>query len=112
MIINIMEGLIDLRGTNALERKFVLAFLKGLASIKYRDIFKRAEAEKRKGKQESTEAEPEIDVSFLYENLFNPQEVQPDQFNKLVENGMRLINEVVTHNMDKEQLDNFLAVKV
>ena len=41
-----MEGMIDLRGVNSLERKFALAFLKGLASIKYRDIFKRAEARK------------------------------------------------------------------
>jgi hypothetical protein len=37
-----MEGIIDLRGANNLERKFVLAFLKGLASIKYNDIFKKA----------------------------------------------------------------------
>ncbi|MFO0116679.1 MAG: hypothetical protein ACK521_03380, partial [bacterium] len=74
----IMEGMIDLRGVNALERKFVLAFLKGLASIKYRDIFKRAEAEKMKGKTENAEAEPDIDVSFLYENLFGPQDITPD----------------------------------
>ena len=47
-----MEGMIDLRGASSLERKFILAFLKGLTSIKYRDIFKKAEAEKQKGKTE------------------------------------------------------------
>ena len=107
-----MEGTIDIRGADTLERKFVLAFLKGLASIKYRDIFKKAEAEKQKGKTEKVESEPEIDVGFLYENLFNPQEVSPDVFNKLVENGMKMITEVVTQNMNKETLENFLAVKV
>ena len=38
-----MEGVIDLRASDFLERKFVLAFLKGLTSIKYRDMFKKAE---------------------------------------------------------------------
>ena len=46
-----MEGVIDLSGTNSLDRKFVLAFLKGLTSIKYRDIFKKLEAEKMKKDQ-------------------------------------------------------------
>ena len=107
-----MEGTIDFRGADSLERKFALAFLKGLASIKYRDILKKAEAEKQKGKNENAEPEPEIDVGFLYENLFNPQEVSPDAFNKLVDNGMRLIHEVVNQNMNKETLDGFLAIKV
>ena len=106
-----MEGVIDLRGANSLERKFVLAFLKGLTSIKYRDVFKKQEAEKKK-RDQTQEAEPDIDISFLYENLFNPQEVSPDVFNKLVENGMRLINEVVMQNMSKEDLEGFLQLKV
>ena len=89
----------------------MLAFLKGLTSIKYRDIFKKLEDEKRK-RDQTQEAEPEIDISFLDENLFNPQEVSPDVFNKLVDNGMRLINEVVAQNMSKEDLEGFLQSKV
>ena len=42
-----MEGVIDLKAADYLERKFVLAFLKGLTSIKYRDMFKKAEALKQ-----------------------------------------------------------------
>ena len=107
-----MEGMIDLRGANTLERKFVLAFLKGLASIKFRDIFKKAEAERQKGKSEKQETEPDIDIGFLYENLFNPQDLTPDAFNKLVENGMRAIQEIVSQNMNKDTLDGFLTAKV
>jgi hypothetical protein len=67
-----MEGAIDLRAADFLERKFVLAFLKGLTSIKYRDMFKKALVLKQSKQGKVEEQEPDIDVGFLYENLFNP----------------------------------------
>ena len=38
--------------------------------------------------------------------------MQPDTFNQLVDSGMRLLSEMVSLNMDKEQLDKYLTRKV
>ena len=38
--------------------------------------------------------------------------MQSDQFNQLVESTMRLMSEIVSLNVDKEQLDKYLARKV
>jgi hypothetical protein len=47
-------------------------------------------------------------LEFLYSNLFDPASVSADTFNQLVENGMRLIAELLEKNPSKDGLDAYL----
>ena len=51
-------------------------------------------------------------LEFLYSNLFDPTTVSPENFNQLVENGMRLITELLEKNPSKEGLDAYLQRRV
>ena len=115
-----MEGLIDLELASELERKVFLAFLKGMTQIKFRNQLRKVEqqsrqrhgaAEDQNGKAE--ESETPIDLEYLYTNLFQGStSLQSEQFNQLVESTLRLISELVSLNMDKDQLDKYMARKV
>jgi hypothetical protein len=103
-----MEAVIvSLDAAHALDRKYMIAFLKGLSAIKYHEYF--AKANKDKANEE--EEEP-MELEFLYGNLFDEDTTSPEDFNTLVENGMKLLSEIVSTNMDKEGLDTFLTRKV
>ena len=56
-----MEGLIDLEIASELDKKFFLAFLKGLTQIKFRSQMKKS-AQAGQDDQE----EPEVDLEYLY----------------------------------------------
>jgi len=47
-------------------------------------------------------------LEFLYSNLFDPATVNADTFNQLVENGMRLISDLLEKNPSKDGLDAYL----
>lgn len=88
-----MENLIDLRAGADLERKYFTAFLKGLASIKYRALFAKLAASQH-------EEEPDVmQLDFLYGNLFDPTITTADTFNQLVEAGLRLLAELLELNV-------------
>lgn len=53
-----------------MEKKYFYAFIKGLSTIKYKEYFQKAKA----NNQGSQENEENVDLSFLYGNLFNEQE--------------------------------------
>ena len=53
-----------------------------------------------------------MDLETLYSMLFNEQTTEPADFNTLVENGMKLISDIVAQNMTKETLEKFLVSKV
>jgi hypothetical protein len=44
--------------------------------------------------------------------LFDQDQFSADQFNQLVEGGMRVITDLLEANMSKEQLEEYLQVKV
>ena len=78
-----------------LDRKFFLAFLKGLASIKYERLIAQVASA-------NNEAVPDhMDIEFLYSNLFNPNVTPADIFNTLVENCMRVISDLLEKNASK-----------
>ena len=71
--------------------------------------------EQTRAKQGNTAEEEEtetVDLEYLYTNLIGPNSMAPDQFNQLVESTMRLMSEIVSLNVDKEQLDKYLTRKV
>lgn len=70
-----MENVIDLNAASDLERKYFLAFLKSLASIRYRGLFEKLAAANKE------EAPEHMDLDFLYSNLFNPEMTPADTFN-------------------------------
>lgn len=113
-----MEGLIDLEIASEVERKVYLAFLKGLTQIKFQSQFKKEESIRQKNKQSADESqqqqteETEVDLEYLYTNLFANTGIQGDQFNQLVEATLRLISEIVSLNMEKDQLEKYLTRKV
>lgn len=77
-----MDNKIDLSAGADLDRKYFTAFLKGLVSIKYKEIFaKLAKA----NKDEEAAADDVMDLDFLYSNLFNQEVTSADTFNYLVE---------------------------
>ncbi len=80
-----MDNLIDLSRAADLDRKYFVAFLKGLMSIKYADLFAKV------ARANSEDAPEVMDLDFLYSNLFNQEITSPDVFNKLVESGLKLI---------------------
>jgi len=111
-----MENVLSFDAAGDLDRKYFLAFLKGLSAIKYKDLFDKVKAAKlaqrqkkglsgADGAEEGAEEDESMDLEFLYGNLFEPASISPDEFNSIVETGMTLINEIVSQNMTKEQLD-------
>ena len=92
-----MEGLITLETAHELDRKYMIAFLKGLAEIKYQTYYQKARTDK--------DEEETMDLEFLYANLFDEQVTTTDDFNTLVENGMKLLHEIVSQNLSKDALD-------
>ena len=63
-----MEGLIDLELAGDIDRKYFLAFLKGLAQIKFRTNFEKVQArkEKQRGNEEAEDDEDHVDLEYLY----------------------------------------------
>ena len=64
-----MEGLIDLEMAGDLDRKYFLAFLKGLSTIKFKDAFKKvkeAKAKQYSGSGQVEDDEEDVDLGFLY----------------------------------------------
>merc|ERR1712080_271541 len=102
-----MEGVISLECAHELDRKYMIAFLKGLSEVKYREYF--AKAKKDQAVQE--EEEP-MDLEFLYANLFDESVTTADDFNTLVENGMKLLSQIVVPNLSKEALEQFIVRKI
>ena len=97
-----MEGSLRV-DAGGMDRKFFYAFIKGLTNIKFKDVFLRS------SKKDSFDIDESMDLQFLYANLFNEQETYLDQFNKLVDSCMQLIEVIVQNNFSKDQLDEFLA---
>ena len=99
-----MEGYIRLDAAGGMDRKYFYAFVKGLTNIKYKEAFLRS------GKD--FDLDESMDLQFLYGNLFNEQETTLDQFNKLVESCLQIIEIIVQNNFSKDQLEDFLANNV
>ena len=57
-----MEGLIDLELAGEMDRKYFLAFLKGLTQIKFKKHFEKVRAAKGISDQD----EEPVDLTFLY----------------------------------------------
>ena len=91
-----------LRITDAggMDRKFFYAFIKGLTNIKYQDIFLRS--------KKDFDLDEGMDLQFLYANLFTEGETTLEQFNKLVEGCLQVIEVIVQNNFSKDQLEEFL----
>ena len=67
-----MEGLIDLEIASELDKKYFLAFLKGLTQIKFKSQMKKS------GQSQENAEEPEVDLEYLYQNLFNDSSISGD----------------------------------
>ena len=65
-----MEAVIKI-DAGGMDRKYFYAFLKGLATIKYKEYF-------LKNKETAGEVDDSMDLQFLYTNLFNDQETSLD----------------------------------
>ena len=88
----------------SMDRKYFYAFVKGLTNIKYKEAFLRS--------KKDFDLDESMDLQFLYANLFNDQETSLDQFNKLVESCLQVIEVIVQNNMTKDQLEEFLTNQV
>ena len=99
-----MENLIDLEMAGDLDRKYFTAFLKGLSKIKFKDAFKKVRDAKanQHGSEQAVDEEEDVDLGWLYSNLFDPHTTSPDEFNQLVENTMRVMSDIVSMNFEKE----------
>lgn len=62
-----MEGLIDLELAGEIDRKYFLAFLKGLTQMRFRKHFEKVKLSK--GLTDLQDEEP-VDLNFLYQNFF------------------------------------------
>jgi len=101
-----MENQIDLTAASDLDRKFFLAFLKGLASIKYERLLAQVAIENH-------EPEPDhMDIEFLYSNLFNPNVTTSETFNTLVENCMRVISDLLEKNASKQTMEEYIGLRI
>ena len=80
-----MEGLIDLEIAGDIDRKYFLAFLKGLTQIKYKSSFAKVQAAKikQRGNEGAEDDEDEVDLEYLYQNLFAQSSIQVEEFNQL-----------------------------
>jgi hypothetical protein len=56
---------------SGMDRKYFYAFIKGLATIKYKEYL-------LKNKDTSGEVDESMDLQFLYTNLFNDQDTSLD----------------------------------
>lgn len=101
-----METLIDLQVAADIERKYFTAFLKGLAGIKYRDLLSKLAV------ANGEEVPEPMELDFLYSNLFNPDVTSADDFNSLVESGLRVISDLLEQNMNKDRLEQYLARRI
>jgi hypothetical protein len=101
-----MDNVINLEAASDLDRKYFLAFLKGLAQIKYKDLYTKLKI------KEGEALDAQMDLEFLYSNLFDPEQFSADTFNQLVENGMRVIADLLEMNMSREALEEYLNRKV
>ncbi|CDW85594.1 UNKNOWN [Stylonychia lemnae] len=97
-----MEGAIKVEA-GGMDKKYFYAFFKGLVNIKYKDQF---------SKSKDIEVDDTLDLQFLYSNLFNSQETSLEQFNKLVEGTLNIIETIVQNNMSKDDLEEFLTNQV
>ena len=88
----------------SMDRKYFYAFVKGLTNIKYKEAFLRS--------KKDFDLDESTDLQFLYANLFTDQETSLDQFNKLVESCLQVIEVIVQNNMTKDQLEEFLTNQV
>ena len=63
-----MEGLIDLEIAGDMDRKYFLAFLKGLTQIKYKTNFAKVHAAKVKQRSHEgvEDEEDQVDLEYLY----------------------------------------------
>lgn len=95
-----------LEAASDIDRKYFLAFLKGLCQIKYKDLYTKLRI------AEGEAIEENMTLEFLYSNLFDPASVSADTFNQLVESGMQLIGELLEKNPSKDGLDTYLQRKV
>jgi hypothetical protein len=60
-----MENVINLEQASDMDRKYFLAFLKGLCQIKYKDIYTKLKI------KEGEQLDNQMDLEFLYSNLFD-----------------------------------------
>lgn len=107
-----MDNKIDLSQGADIERKYFTAFLKGLVSIKYKDLYAKVA---RASKDEDAAQEDVMDLDFLYSNLFNQERTSADTFNHLVEQGLKLIASLLELNMPRnggDAFEDFLQRKV
>eukprot|EP00347_Sterkiella_histriomuscorum_P012290 403369156 len=86
-----------------MDKKYFYAFLKGLVNIKYKEYF---------SKSKDFEIDDTLDLQFLYSNLFNSGETSLEQFNKLVESTLLIVETIVKNKMNKEDLEEFLTNQV
>ena len=99
-----MDTALSLLHAGSMDRKYFYAFIKGLTNIKYKHIFVRS--------KKDFDLDEGMDLQFLYANLFTEGETTLEQFNKLMENSLRLIELIVQNNFSKDQLDDFLNTQV
>jgi hypothetical protein len=101
-----MDNVINLEAAADLDRKYFLAFLKGLAQIKYKDLITKLKI------KEGEALDAQMDLEFLYNNLFDPEQFSADKFNQLVENGMHVIADLLEMNMSRDALEEYLNRKI
>ena len=101
-----MDNVINLEVAADLDRKYFLAFLKGLAQIKYKDLITKLKI------KEGEALDAQMDLEFLYNNLFDPELFSADKFNQLVENGMHVIADLLEMNMSRDALEEYLNRKI
>jgi hypothetical protein len=89
-----MEQTFRITDASGMDRKYFYAFIKGLTNIKYKDIFLRS--------KKDFDLDEGMDLQFLYTNLFQEGETSLDQFNKLVEGSLQIIEVIVQNNFSKE----------
>ena len=101
-----MDNVINLEAAADLDRKYYLAFLKGLAQIKYKDLITKLKI------KEGEALDAQMDLEFLYNNLFDPEQFSADKFNQLVENGMHVIADLLELIMSRDALEEYLNRKI
>ena len=83
-----MEGQATIRiDAGGLDRKYFYAFIKGLTNIKYKQAFLRS--------KKDFDMDESMDLEFLYSNLFNSEETSLEQFNKLVDASLKVVEVIV-----------------
>ncbi len=62
--------------------------------------------------KEGEPVDAQMDLEFLYSNLFDQNVTSADAFNHLVENGMQVIATLLELNLSKDALEDYLQRKV